>query len=332
MTDLLRKVRGAIVERWDRWRERRAAGVSTADNGFPVRGIVIAVVVIVALYYPVGMLIYNRIEDDTNFQPPPQFVVANGSKAVSTAAALVSREADHWIANKPWFHPAAALDNAPNFQLGVMYAVSRFAVELGDYLGRQRGSSSIDPNLDQAAGQLKYDGRSWYWGQGNIIPMAKAETQYRQAVKALMRYNTDVAAGHAVYDRRADNLIAFLDRVAADLGSASAILDAKAKEGSGYFDTTADDVFYDVKGKLYGYYLLLRDVGEDFAPVIQQKNATALWKNTLESLRTGAEMNPLIVANGTGDSMFVPSHLSALGFHLLRARTQIREIGDALQK
>jgi hypothetical protein len=287
---------------------------------------------LVVLYYPVGMLLYNRIDDNVDFQPSAAFVVQGGSKAVASAAALASREADHWIANAPLLHPAAALDNGPNFQMGVMYAISRFAVELGDYIGRMRGSSSIDPNLDLAAGLLRYDGRTWYWGQGNIIPTAKAESQYRTAVEALMRYNRDVAAGKTTYDRRADNLIAFLDRVAADLGSASAVIEGRARLGSGYFDTTSDDVFYDVKGKMYGYYIILRDLGQDFDTVIQQKNVGGLWKNALESLRVGAEMNPLIVANGREDSMLVPSHLSALGFHLLRARTQIREIGDSLQK
>lgn len=326
-----RSWRDGAINRWDAWRERRGRTGAEAAPGAPLR-LVIAVLALLALYYPLGMLVYNRIDDDVDFQPPAAFVVPGGSKAVATAAALVSREADHWIANKPLFHPASALDNGPNFQLGVIYAVSRFAVELGDYIGRQRGSSSIDPNLDQAAGLLKYDGRTWYWGRGNIVPTAKAESQYRAAVQALMRYNRDVAAGRTTYDRRADNLIAFLDRVAADLGSASAALDARAKLGTGYFDTTSDDVFYDVKGKLYGYYLILRDIGDDFAPVIQQKNAAGLWTNTLDSLRTGAEMQPLVVANGRQDSVLVPSHLAVLGFHLLRARTQIREIGDALQK
>ena len=39
------------------------------------------------------------------------------------------------------------------------------------------------------------------------------------AVQFLDAYNHDVAAGKSTYDKRADNLIAFLDRVAADLGS-----------------------------------------------------------------------------------------------------------------
>ena len=52
----------------------------------------------------------------------------------------------------------------------------------------------------------------------------------------------------------------------------------------------------------------------------------------LTSLRTGASMNPLIVVNGDPDSMTMPSHLRAIGFPLLRARIQMREIEDVLQK
>lgn len=334
MSDFLQNLRTRAIDQWNAWQARRgsAANPSAGVTSNQAARIGLLIVALFALYFPVGMLLYNRIDDDIAFQPAADYAVQGGSKAVATAAALVDREADHWLANKPLLHPAAALDNAPNFQLGVVYAVSRFAVELGDYIGRTRGSSSINGDLDLAAGLLKYDGRTWYWGQGNIIPTAMAESQYRTAVQALLRYNKQVAAGNATFDRRADNLIAFLDRVAADLGSASAILDARAKLSSGYFDTTSDDVFYDVKGKLYGYYLILRDLGADFDGVIQQKNATAMWRNTLDSLRTGAEMDPLIVANGRQDSMLVPSHLAALGFHLLRARQQIREIGDVLQK
>jgi hypothetical protein len=334
MSDFLQNLRTRATDQWDAWQERRRSGASASADTAPAQlgRVVLIIVVLLALYYPLGMLLYNRIDDDTDFQPSADYAAQGGSKAVATAAALIDREADHWLANKPMLHPAAALDNAPNFQLGVIYAVSRFAMELGDYIGRMRGSSSINSDLDQAAGLLKYDGRTWYWGQGNIIPTAKAESQYRTAVQALLRYNKQVAAGNATFDRRADNLIAFLDRVAADLGSASATLDARAKLSTGYFDTMSDDDFYDVKGKLYGYYLILRDVGADFEGVIQQKNATAMWQGMLESLRTGAEMDPLVVANGRQDSMLVPSHLAALGFHLLRARQQIREIGDVLQK
>jgi hypothetical protein len=335
MDNLLGRIRGWIRETWHRASAAASDSAARADVGTMAHGrsrVLAVIAVILILYYPVGMLWYQSVDDDITLQPAPEFVVPGGSKTIATIATVVTREAKHWAPNKPFWHPAAALDNMPNFQLGVIYAVSRFAVELGDYLGRVRGSSSINPNLDQAAGLFKYDGRTWYWGRGNVIPTAKAESQYLEGVEALERYNRDVGAGRAVFDRRADNLIAFLDRVAADLGSASAILDARAKTATGYMDTVSDDVFYDVKGKMYGYYLIMRDLGDDFGAVLEQKNARPMWANMLESLQEGAEMRPLLVGNGRPDSSLIPSHVAALGFHVLRARTQIREIEDTLQK
>jgi hypothetical protein len=319
---------------WDRLAARigGGAGVLAAMDRRILARVLAGIVILLLVYYPAGMLVYGGIDDNIDLQPLPADAVPGGSAAVAMAATLTTREADHWIANKPFWHPSAMLDNRPNFQLGVMYAVSRFALELGDYLGRVRGSSAIDPNLDRAVGYLRYDGTTWYWGQGNIVPMAKAESQYRKGVALLRAYNRDVGAGKATFDRRADNLIAFLDRVATDLGSSSAELDARAEGGGGYFDTKADDVFYDVKGKMYGYYVIMRALGDDFAPVIREKQAGEIWNNMLGSFRIGATMDPLIVVNGRQDSLMMPSHLSTLGFYLLRARTQLRELADTLRK
>jgi hypothetical protein len=309
-----------------------ARDASDTPSPLPLR-IMAAAVAILVIYYGVGMIWYNSIDDQIEFQPSERYAFDGGSKAVATAAALVSREASRWAPNKPWLHPAAGLDNMPNYQLGILYASSRFAIEMGDALGRTRGSSAIDPDLDRAAGLLKYDGTVWYWGSGNFIPTATADSQYREGVNALVSYNRRLASGDSTYDRRADNLIAFLDRVASDLGSASAALDERALESNaGYFDLRADDLFYNIKGRLYGYYLILRDVGADFDRVIGEKQAAGIYQQMLTSMRTAAEMNPLIVSNGKQDGLVVPSHLSAQGFYLLRARTQLRELTDALSK
>jgi hypothetical protein len=341
MPQFLRSALDRVKSAWSSGLDRLAEPFkrvdATGDGASPaprwvgwVAGVVAFLLVV---YYPVGMALYHTIDDDVDMQAAPQHVVEGGSRAVAIVATMVSQQTEYWAPNKPFWMPAAALDNMPNFQMGILYAVSRFAVELGDYLGRVRGSSAMDPNLDLAAGLFKYDGTTWYWGQGNILPMPTAESRYREAVAALMIYNRAVGAGHANYDRRADNLIAFLDRVSADLGSASAGLDARADESdAGFFDTQADDVFYDVKGRLFAYHMILREIGVDFEQVIREKQATAIWNNMLASLRTAAEMDPLVIANGAQNSMFVPSHLSTLGFYLLRARTQIREATDALQK
>ena len=111
-------------------------------------------------------------------------------------------------------------------------------------------------------------------------------------------------------------------------GSASAVLDAHAQKGGGYFDLESDDIFYNTKGKLYGYYVILNAIGEDFADVIKEKQGGETWASMLLSLRTGAGMAPLIVVNGDPDALTMPSHLRAIGFPLLRARIQMREMGD----
>jgi hypothetical protein len=344
MSDFVRETTERLKSFWagftDRFAEpfRRdtataAPSDTTTDKLRLLGGGVAAFAALLLVYYPVGMALYHTIDDDVALQPAPEYTVQNGSRAISMAVTLIHQQTEYWAPNKPFWMPASALDNMPNYQTGMIYALSRFAVELGDYLGRVRGSSSIDPNLDRAAGLLKYDPTTWYWGQGNILPVATAESRYLDAAEALMNYNNAVNAGQSVYDRRADNLIAFLDRVAADLGSASANLDAKVNQaGGGYFDSTADDVFYSVKGRLFGYHMILRELGKDFEGVIAQKQAAGIWTNMLESLRKAATMDPLVVANGAPGGLFVPSHLSELGFDLLRARAQIREATDSLQK
>ena len=252
------------------------------------------------------------------------------------AVALIGRETQQttWVANKPWFFPSSMLDNMPNFQIGLMYALSRFAIEMTDVLGRTRGSSQVDPDLDKASGLLKYDGRIWIWEPStSLLPTASAEKQYISAEKSLWHYNEQLNEGRAVFERRADNLISFIERVTADLGSASAALDAQANaSNAGWFDTKADDVFYATKGRLYGYYMLLRELGVDFKDVLAEKKAEPAWQQMLGSLRTGAAMDPLIVSNGAADGLFVPSHLEVLGFYLLRARTQLKEVSNILLK
>ena len=288
------------------------------------------------LYVPLGMLLAHSVNDEVEFTVPEEHRLANGSRAVAMAVALIDREVNQtkWVANKPFPFPSSMLDNMPNFQMGLVYALSRFAIELTDVLGRTRGSSQVDQDLDKASGLLKYDGTIWVWEPStSLMPTASAERQYIAGMKGLISYNKRVDGGEAVYDRRADNLIAFLERVGSDLGSASASLDTQAMgSNAGWFDTAADDVFYATKGRLYGYYLLLREIGVDFQAVIEEKNVDKAWQQMLESLQTAAAMDPLIISNGSNDGLFMPSHLAVQGFYLLRARTQLKEVANILLK
>jgi len=334
-------VREFLERLLDRFRRRSGPG-GVADPGAapggrpPWKPIVAAFALFLVLYYPVGMMLAHQVNDDVDYPVPPAYQVEGGSRAVSMAAALIDREVTKtkWVANKPIIFPSSLLDNMPNFQMGLVYAVSRFAIEMTDVLGRTRGSSQADADLDKASGLLKYDGTIWVWEPAtSLMPTASAERQYVAGEKALMRYNRRLAEGQAVLDRRADNLIAFLERVSADLGSASAALDARALESdAGWFDFMADDIFYATKGRLYGYHMVLRELGADFESVLAEKNVGTVWAHMMESLRTAATLDPLIVANGANDGFLVPSHLATQGFYLLRARTQLREVENILLK
>ena len=166
----------------------------------------------------------------------------------------------------------------------------------------------------------------------SLLPVASAESQYRKARRSLLSYNERLARGDATFEKRGDNLMATLDRIALDLGSSSAVL-ADQIDGSGYFiDTEADDTFYNVKGQVYAYYVLLTALGKDFEKLIAERELNSAWLQMLDSMRKAALLQPAFIVNGSPDSQIMPSHLAAQGFDLLRARTQMREITNILLK
>jgi hypothetical protein len=295
-----------------------------------------AVALLLALGLPVGMAVTHRIDDDLGFQAPVADLPPGGSRTVGMIAALVHRETDvnRWVANDPWFMPGHWLDNMPNFQQGMFAALARTTAELRDRLGRTRGTSQEDPDLREAAGLLQFPGDKWVIDLATSPwPQTTSEAQYRRARKALLAYNDRLSGGRAVLERRADNLLETLDRIALDLGASAAALDQRiAEHGGRVFDPRADDVFYSIKGQSYGYAIVLRALAEDFDALMRERGIATLWAQMLASLDHAARMDPLVVINAAPDGILLPSHLAAQGFYVLRARAQMREITNVLLK
>jgi hypothetical protein len=295
-----------------------------------------AVALLLVLGLPVGMAVTHRIDDDLGFQAPVADLPPGGSRTVGMIAALVHRETDvnRWVANDPWFMPGHWLDNMPNFQQGMFAALARTTAELRDRLGRTRGTSQEDPDLREAAGLLQFPGDKWVIDLATSPwPQTTSEAQYRRARKALLAYNDRLSGGRAVLERRADNLLETLDRIALDLGASAAALDQRiAEHGGRIFDPRADDVFYSIKGQSYGYALVLRALAEDFDALLRERGIATLWAQMLASLDHAARMDPLVVINAAPDGILLPSHLAAQGFYVLRARAQMREITNVLLK
>ena len=292
----------------------------------------LAIVGVFFYYIVLGLALYQKIDDDPNFVAKE--TTQGGSAAVDITNALITREVDThaWVANDPWVVPSVWLTRTPAFQQGIVYALSRFSIAMTDSLARQRGSSAVDPDLDKASGLLKYSGDVWVFNN-SIIPTTTSEQQYRNARKALEAFNQRLSKGQATFDRRADNLQVAIESILADLGSQSGIISEHiSTKGGELLEFESNRIYFNTKGRLYGYYLILRELGKDFEPIIKEKGMESVWANTLHSLKDAAGLNPLIIFNGKGDSQFLPCHLCGQGFWLLRARTQLREVSNIITK
>ncbi len=227
--------------------------------------------------------------------------------------------------NTPFF------DNKAAFQLGINQVMRRTTTELVDTLGRARGTSRIDQNLQDARTALAWDEDAWYIGLRG--PTRPTPSVYRDAIQRLRAYNSSLVRCQVTFDARADNLLLFLDRIAGDMGSTSDILRGQIEySDAGWFDPRADDRFWFAYGQLYAYYGILTAARLDFSAVVRERNITTLWDTLIVQMRDALNMQPWLISNGNESSFIFPSHLATMGFNLLRARSQIVEIRSVLDR
>ncbi len=224
------------------------------------------------------------------------------------------------------------LDNRAAFQLGINQTVRRTAVELVDRLGRVRGTSSINQNLQHAREAANYREDAWVVTFSWPFLQPSTPNKLREARRELLEFNTELANCQADFDARADNLLQFLDRVTADIGSTSEILQRRMEQANFTgIDRRADDRFWFTYGQLYGYFAILTAARSDFANVFEQRNLDNLWTRVDDQLRDALAVRPFIVVNGTASSI-IKSHLESIGFDLLRVRSNLVEMRDVLDR
>lgn len=227
----------------------------------------------------------------------------------------------------PWF------DNKASFQRGVNQAIRRTSVELVDSLGRVRGTSGINADLQRARGNIQFDEETWYFGSDSLLPKTPTPTYYRTAMADLRKFNTSLESCDAIFDGRSDNLIEFLDRIANDIGSTSAIIRERSEfHNGGWFDTRADDRFWFAYGQLYGYYGILSAAGADFDAIIKARGIEPLWTESIKQLSSALKIQPAIISNGREDGWIMPTHLATMGFYILRVRSNLVEMRDVLAR
>lgn len=250
------------------------------------------------------------------------------------------------FADTPWFDNKAAL------QMGMLTIVRRFSLDLADTLGRVRGTSEVDADLQAAQGRLRVNERAWVLNnpfdpQLQTV-MEGAEQSYRGAIPLYQKYNDRLGDCDALFDVRRDNLRTLIDRLAADLGSMASRVATRSKseewsveshafvaaQGNdrGYFDFRADNLFHEARGELFALHGLLQAVRQDFAKTIEVSDLRQVWDRMEAHVAEGARLEPMIVANGREDGTVTPDHLAVMGEKLLRARANMVELRDILSR
>ncbi|MFI0847356.1 DUF2333 family protein [Mesorhizobium sp. IMUNJ 23232] len=228
-----------------------------------------------------------------------------------------------------WDH-TPFMDNKASFQRGINQAVRRTTTELADNLGRVRTTSQIDADLQDARGNMQFDEETWYFGLQPFGPKTPTPSYYRDAIAKLRSFNDRLEKCQTVFDARADNLKIYLDRIASDIGSTSALLKDRAENYNyGFFDPRADDRFWFAYGQLYAYYGLMKAAEADFEDVIKQRNLTNLWQTMDAQFVAALKIQPWLVANSSETGIFA-THLTTMGFYVLRVRSNMVEISNVL--
>ncbi len=244
--------------------------------------------------------------------------------------------------------PAVMLDNIPNWEFGVLVQVRDLARALRNDMSRSQSQSRDDPDLSQAEPRFHFDANSW------LFPAT--ESEYRAGLAALERYLqrlNEQSAQDAQFYARADNLSAWLALVEKRLGSLSQRLSASVgqlrinTDLAGDAEATQstyrpsqievktpwlelDDVFYEARGSTWALLHYLRAVEQDFARVLEKKNAVVSLRQIIRELEATQQTvwSPLIL-NGSGFGL-VANHSLVMASYISRANAAIIDLRDLL--
>lgn len=272
------------------------------------------------LYYPIGGFIVNDIDTNTTYEinDSPQ----GQSATVDMMSYLIRRETKYkiWTPNLPFIFPSYFLDNMPNFQLGMISAISNTATAMSKRL-QKTIKTDEKPHLKTAAELLRYPGTVWMFSPQNpLVPAPSATTQYNRARKHLISYNQELTYGSEIFYKSPADLSFILFQINKDLRSGNNQLTAHIRENStNLFDLKADNVFYYQQGKIYAYYLLIKALGTDYKEILINYDLYNSWTRLLKALEDGAHLDPLLVRNADLNSSIAPNHLSYLAYYELKA-------------
>ncbi|MBY6017989.1 DUF2333 family protein [Halomonas denitrificans] len=244
--------------------------------------------------------------------------------------------------------PSVMMDNMPAFEFGALEQLRDISLMMRREFSRSQSQSAENKDLQVAQPKFNIDHRSW------MVP--RAESEYRDAIKALERYRADILDANnqdAQFYARADNLVSYLDEVGKRLGSLSQRLaasvgqerlntdlagDTGARQSTGSSGSSMvrtswwkiDDVFYEARGHTWALLAFMTAIEEDFGPVLDKKNARVSLQQIIRELEATQETvwSPMIL-NGSGFGL-VANHSLVMANYISRANAALIDLKQLL--
>ena len=277
-------------------------------------------------------MIIHDIDTDTSVEISHSD--SNRSTTIETISYLIRREVNDkiWTPNLPFFFPSYFLDNMPEFQLGMLDAISNLTPALASNW-KQDVAPEKEQYLKQADKLLQYPPKIWLFSPDNtLMPAPSAHSQYRKARKQLIKYNQGLSDGSWVLYKTPQDLLLFLKKIGNNLHNTASLLETHIREESiDFIDNKVDNLFYYAQGIAYANYMLLKALAIDYKNILLDADVYPDWTRMLKSLENASQLDPLIVRNGELNSSFAPNHLSTEGFYLLKANSLIQKISHQMK-
>lgn len=300
-----KKLTGFIALIAERWKT-----VSLVAGGF------------LLVYYGLGAAVSSKINNPLNTEIKPH-TTAGTYLAPALAYTLKTQVDDSaWVPALPAVFPAAALDNLPNFQLGVK--------DSARFLTKRLAALYNSDKLKEAGELLDYPADIWLFSQTGEDKLAPGSAkQYRKAMAKIA--TTVLPAGFDETDEK-HSLQYILETFNIVIKRQITKLEKQAQEhNSETFDFKADDIFYYAQGSIYTLYYALSAVSKDYQTLIVKNEQYENLTGALKYLKEAETLSPFSIQNGAPKDSYTANHLLYLAYYLSQAQNLINAIRCTLK-
>ena len=319
----LKNLRWRNIKQWPIWQKIRRLSQLISDSW---KTVLFCLLTFFGVYYLLGSQISEKIDIKTKYNPTLQ--TTTESQTAGCLAFLIRRETDEkmWTPNLPLLFPASILDNMPNFQIGIISAARDVSAALKQL---QNINETQKQDLKKAHQLLTYSPYVWLLSKKGSFGLApSANAQYRKAAKSLQKFNVRQEFVPAQADL--SRILALFSRKLRKITAQTE--DYQREHADDWFDFKADDIFYYNRGYAFALWQIGRALGIDYKETILAADTYADWTFLISSLRQAAEFGPLIVRNGSLQSITAPNHLSTQNYYLMRALATTEKIRHVLEE